>query len=49
MKIPEEKTLLTLPVPSTLKQLIEIKNDKFLLSEFFVVPQKGFMKARRTS
>ena len=27
MKIPREKPLLTLPVPSILKQLIEIKND----------------------
>ena len=37
MKILGEKTLLTLPVPSILKQLFEIKNDKFLFSHFFVL------------
>ena len=35
-------------------KIIEIKNKggkwhKFLLSHFFVVPQKGFMNARRLS
>ena len=50
MKIQGEKTLLILSVPSILKQLIEIlKNDKFLFSHFFAVPQKGYMKAFQPS
>ena len=42
---PKRKNLLTLPVPSILKQLNEIKNNKFLFLRFFVVPKKGFIKA----
>ena len=44
-RIPGEKSWLTLPVPSILKLLK--KKMTYLFSHFLVVPQKGFMKARR--
>ena len=49
MKMSEEKNFIT---PSCLKhpKSIEIKRClKFLFSHFFAVPQKGFMKAGRSS
>ena len=42
MKILDEKTLLTHPVPRILEK-IQIKNDKFLFSRLFAVPQKSFI------
>ena len=42
-KILGEKTLLILPVPSIIKWLTEIKNDKILFSHFFVVVQEGLV------
>ena len=45
-KNPRIKTLLTLPVPSILKYLFKVKNDNFLFSHFFVVPQNDFIILR---